>query len=183
MALVPYLDESDLTASDQDLLARPINLFRALANSPDGLRNFAVLPEWIRHGCQLDPRIRELVTLHIGYLTRSKYEFSHHVGIGFEFGVSEEDIRDLISAARGEPNSLGEIETLALAAAGQITLEGRMQEATFRALESHLGRARTIDLLIVAAFYNAVVRVLGTLQIDVEPEYAGYLEAFPLPSA
>ena len=31
------------------------------------------------------------------------------------------------------------------------------------------------------AFYNAVVRVLATLQIDVEPGYEKFLEEFPLP--
>jgi hypothetical protein len=35
----------------------------------------------------------------------------------------------------------------------------------------------------VIAFYNAVVRVLGTLQIDVEPEYQTYLDRYPLPAA
>jgi hypothetical protein len=34
---------------------------------------------------------------------------------------------------------------------------------------------------MVIAFYNAVVRVLATLQIDVEPEYQRYLVEHPLP--
>jgi hypothetical protein len=56
-----------------------------------------------------------------------------------------------------------------------------MAEKTWAALEDHLGRARLVDLVIVISFYNAVVRILGTLQIDVEPDYERYLEAFPLP--
>ena len=39
----------------------------------------------------------------------------------------------------------------------------------------------TNDLERAIAFYNAVVRLLGTLQIDVEPEYQKYLEQHPLP--
>ena len=38
-----------------------------------------------------------------------------------------------------------------------------------------------IDLTLAIAFYNAVVRLLGTLQIDVEPEYQQYLDEHPLP--
>ena len=37
------------------------------------------------------------------------------------------------------------------------------------------------DLALAIAFYNAVVRLLATLQIDVEPEYHKYLEQHPLP--
>jgi hypothetical protein len=34
---------------------------------------------------------------------------------------------------------------------------------------------------MTVAFYNGVVRLLNTLQIDVEPEYQQYLEQHPLP--
>ena len=32
------------------------------------------------------------------------------------------------------------------------------------------------------AFYNGVVRILATLQIDVEPDYQKYLDEYPLPA-
>jgi hypothetical protein len=38
-----------------------------------------------------------------------------------------------------------------------------------------------VDLTVTIAFYNAVVRVLATLQIDVEDDYMPYLHRFPLP--
>jgi alkylhydroperoxidase family enzyme len=181
MALVPYLSESDLAEADRPLLARPINLFRALANSPDGLRHFSVLGQWIRHGCELDPRLRELAILQVGHLTASPYEFSHHVKIGYDFGVSDDDITAVLAATAGREHGLGPVETAVLTAAREITTDGRMAEATWATLEEHLGRARLVDLVIIISFYNAVIRILGTLQIDVEPDYERYLEAFPLP--
>jgi len=45
-----------------------------------------------------------------------------------------------------------------------------------------LGNELVIDLTVTIAFYNAVVRVLGTLQIDVEDDYMPYLQQFPLPA-
>ena len=36
-----------------------------------------------------------------------------------------------------------------------------------------------VDLTLTIGFYNAVVRVLATLQIDVEPDYQPYLDRFP----
>ena len=40
MARVPYLEQSDLSAENQDLLKRRINLSQALVNSPDAARAF-----------------------------------------------------------------------------------------------------------------------------------------------
>jgi len=48
MARLPYLDKSDLSAENQDLLARNINLVRALVHSPDGARAFGALATFIR---------------------------------------------------------------------------------------------------------------------------------------
>ncbi len=39
------------------------------------------------------------------------------------------------------------------------------------------------DLVLTIAFYNAVVRFLATMEIDVEDGYLHYLDEFPLPEA
>jgi alkylhydroperoxidase family enzyme len=181
MALVPYLSESDLAEADRDLLARPINLYRALVNSPDGLRNFSGMGQWIRHGCELDPRLRELAILQVGYLTATPYEWSHHIEIGHDFGVSDDDVAGLIAATEGREHSLGALDEAVLRAARQITADKRVDAATWQELEAALTRPRLVDLVLVISFYNAVVRILATLQIDVEPGYERYLEQFPLP--
>jgi alkylhydroperoxidase family enzyme len=182
MALVPYLSESDLDEADRDVLARPINLFRGLANSPAAAREFSRTGHWIRFECELDPRLRELAILQIGYLTASPYEFSHHIKIGHDFGVSDSDIAGMIAATENREHGLGELEATVLRAARQITTDRTLDEDTWKALEAALGRARLVDLVLVVAHYNAVVRVLGTLRIDVEPDYTRYLDAFPLPA-
>ena len=60
MARVPYLDVSDLKPDDQDLLKRPINLFRALVHSPGAARGWSTIGHYIRYGSNLDPRLREM---------------------------------------------------------------------------------------------------------------------------
>jgi alkylhydroperoxidase family enzyme len=180
MARVPYLERSDLAETDQDLLARNINLFRALVNSPNAARAFSTLGGFIRHKSRLDPRLRELAILQVGWLARSPYEWSHHVKIGFDFGVSADDIRALIDDTDGKPTSLDELSRLVLRGAREMTQEGAMTAGTFGALQGRLGNECVVDLTITIGFYNAVVRVLATLQIDVEPDYQTYLDQFPL---
>jgi alkylhydroperoxidase family enzyme len=93
LARLPYLDRADVKPEHQDLLTRNINLYRALVHSPDGLRTFSALGHFIRHTSRLDPRLREMAILQVGYLARSPYEYSHHVEIGRDFGVSDDEIR------------------------------------------------------------------------------------------
>ena len=62
-----------------------------------------------------------------------------------------------------------------------MTSDIAMSDATYATLERELGREKLIDLILAISFYNGVVRLLGALQIDVEPEYQKYLEEHPLP--
>ena len=180
MARVPYLEPADLADEDKDLLKRPIWLAKALVNSPKAARAFFGLGGYIRHGSKLDPRLRELAILQVGWLAKSPYEWSHHVKLGHDFGVSDDDVRALIDDTDGKPTTLDAMTKLVLRAAREITTGGEMSESTFAALQAAWGNELAIDLTLTIAFYNAVVRVLGTLKIDVEPEYQPYLDKFPL---
>ncbi len=182
MARVPYLDTSDLSDADKDLLKRPISLHRALVNSPNAARAFSGLGTYIRYGSKLDPRLRELAILQVGWLARSPYEWSHHVKIGHDFGVTDGDIQALIDDTAGRATSLDDMTKLVLKGAREITNDGEMAAATFAALQTALGNELVVDLTLTIAFYCAVVRVLGTLKIDVEPDYMPYLEQWPLPA-
>ncbi|HTC11524.1 MAG TPA: carboxymuconolactone decarboxylase family protein [Acetobacteraceae bacterium] len=181
MARVPYLEPADLTEADRDLLKRPITLFKALVNSPKAARAFHGLGDYIRYGSKLDMRLRELAILQVGWLARAPYEWSHHVKLGLDFGVSAADIQALIDDTAGKPTSLDALTRLVLQAAREMTTGGEMEAATFTALQQALGNEQVVDLTITIAFYNAVVRVLATLQIDVEDDFMPYLRQFPLP--
>ncbi|WP_416899955.1 MAG: carboxymuconolactone decarboxylase family protein [Minwuia sp.] len=182
MARVTYLTKDDLDEADKPLLERSgINLFKALANNPRAARAFAHLGNHIRHKSDLDGRIRELAILTVGYLARSPYEWSHHIKIGYDFGVSDADIAGLIAEAEGRDSDLDALARLACRAAREMTLAGAVSDATFKALEDHLGHDLIIELVLAIATYNAVVRILGSLQIDVEDSYMSYLDKYPLP--
>jgi len=144
-------------------------------------RAFGVPAMYIRHKSKLDPRLRELAILQVGYLAKSPDEYSHHVKIGREFGVTDDDIRAIGEETAGRPTKLDALAKTVLRAAREMTNGLAMSDATFAELEKALGREQVIDLTLAIAFYNAVVRLLATLQIDVEPEYQPYLEQHPLP--
>jgi alkylhydroperoxidase family enzyme len=182
MARLPYLDKSDLASEHQDLLARNINLFRLMVHSPGGARAFSGLGQYIRFGSKLDPRLREMAILQVGYLTRSVYEYTHHIKIGRDFGVSDDDIRAIAAETAGKPTVLDALTKAVLRAAREMTEGLTASEETFAELRKALDAERLTDLVLIIAFYNAVVRFLGTMQIDNEPQYQRLLAEFPLPA-
>jgi len=181
VARLPYLEKSALAPEHRDLMQREIALYKLLAHSPGALRAFQGLGRFIRHGSSLGPRLRELAILQVGYLARSPYEWSHHIKIGYDFGVSDADIAALIDDSEGRPAQLDRVTALVLGAARETTREGGLSEATYAALAAELSSEHLVDLIVTMAFYNAVVRVLASIAIDVEPEYRQYLERYPLP--
>ena len=169
MARLPYLDRSDLAPEHQDLLDAATSISTALlAHSPNGTRALNGLGNFIRHESRLDPRLREMAILQVGYLARSPYEYSHHVKIGREFGVSDDDIRAIADETEGRPSKLDPLAKTVLRAAREMTTGLAISDATFAELRQGLDNERLTDLVLTIAFYNAVVRILATLQIDVE---------------
>ena len=181
MARVPYLDQADLAPQNRDLLARNINLYRALVHSPEAARNFMNVGRYIRYHSRLDPRLREMAILQVGYVTRSPYEYSHHIKIGRDFGVTDDDIRAIEAETRGEKTDLPDLARTILRAARELTAQPNLSDATFGELKKGLDNEGLVDLLLTISFYCCVVRLLAALQIDVEEDYMQYLREFPLP--
>jgi alkylhydroperoxidase family enzyme len=181
MARLPYLDRSDLLPEHRDLLARNINLYRVLAHSPRGARSLNTLARFIRDGSRLDPRLRQLAILQIGYITGSAYEYSHHIRISRDFDVSDDDIRAIAEETVGKPSSLDPLARAVLQAARELTRQLKLSDETFAALEQGLDAEGLVDLFITIAHYNGLVRLMSALEIDVEDEYRSYLDEFPLP--
>ena len=129
-ARVPYLNVEDLSEENKDLLKRPIWLHRALVNSPDTARAFGVLGGHIRYGMKLDMRLRELAILQVGWIARSPFEWSHHVKLGMDFGVSKEDIEGLIADSEGRLVRVGDVaEVERRARANRVTMSYQGKKA------------------------------------------------------
>jgi alkylhydroperoxidase family enzyme len=182
MARLRYLDASDLQEEHRRLLERPANLFRLLVHSPEGFRNFSRLGGWIRNGSTLDGRLRELAILQVGYVTGAEYEWTHHIRIGRDFGVTDDDLRAIAAETDGRDSGLPDLDRRVLRFAREVTRDLEAPAADVEALRQALGEEHLVDLLLTVAFYNLVVRVLHTLDVDLEADYRPLLEEFPLPS-
>jgi alkylhydroperoxidase family enzyme len=180
MARLPYLEPDQVAPEYRDMLKRNTNLHKLLVNSPDMAKAFNGVGNFIRFKSKLDPRLRELAILQVGWLEKSEYEFTHHVKIGRGFGVTDEDIAGLIAETEGKPSKLEPLVKTILKGAREMVRELAMSEVTFAEIKQHLSNEHMTDLVLTIAFYCAVVRVLATMKIDNEPYYKEVLRQYPM---
>ena len=181
MARLPYLEADQVAPEYRDMLKRNTNLHKLLVNSPDMARAFSGMGSYIRFNSKLDPRLRELAILQVGWLEKSEYEFTHHVKIGREFGVTDADIEAMMVETEGKPSSLEPLARLILKGAREMVRELAMSDATFAEIKQQLSNEQMTDLVVTIAFYCAVVRVLATMKMDNEPYYNEVLQQYPIP--
>ena len=181
MARLPYLEADQVAPEYRDMLKRNTNLHKLLVNSPDMAKAFNGVGGFIRFKSKLYPRLRELAILQVGWMERSEYEFTHHVKIGRDFGVTDEDIQGLMAETEGKPSKLEPLVKAILKGAREMVRDLGMSDATFAEIKRQLSDEHMVDLVLTIAFYCAVVRVLATMKIDNEPYYKEVLKQYPIP--
>jgi alkylhydroperoxidase family enzyme len=181
MARLPYLEPDQVAEQYRDMLKRNTNLHKLLVNSPEMARAFSGLGGYIRNRSTLDTRLRELAILQVGWIERSEYEFTHHVKIGKEFGVTDADIEGMIAETAGKPSNLDPLTKAVLKGAREMVRNLAMAESTFAEIKNSLSDEHMVDLVVTIGFYCAVVRVLATMKMDNEPYYKEVLKQYPIP--
>jgi alkylhydroperoxidase family enzyme len=171
MALIPY---ADADAEDQrvrgvlERLPEPsINLFTMLANAPALIGPTLRLGEAILTKSDLDVVLRELAILHTARITGTEYEWVQHEAIARLVGIEEEKIR---AVERGEIGGkpFEPRESLALSIVGELVDGGTPSAELVKRGESELGRARLLELLIVAGYYAMLGGVMRAVRLDVD---------------
>ena len=152
-----------------------LNVFKVMAHSPELMESWWGMMVVALSRLQLDPRLRELAILRLFELTRCTYGFAHHVRIGRDAGVSDEQIADL----RGniESERFSELDKLVLRYTDAVTSLGDEAPALAEALRQHLSEQEVVELTFCIANWNLMAHLLAPLEIELEPAVREYLPA------
>jgi alkylhydroperoxidase family enzyme len=171
MALIPYADEDPRDERVRAVLARMpephINLFTMLANAPALAGPVLRLGEAILTKSDLDVVLRELAILHVARVTGTEYEWVQHQEMARLAGVDEQKIR---AVERGEiaDGRFERRELLTLQLVGHLLEDGTPPAELVNDVESELGRAQLIELLIITGFYAMLGGIMRAVRLDLD---------------
>jgi alkylhydroperoxidase family enzyme len=149
-----------------------INIFRTLAHHPKLLKRWLVFGNHVLTKTSLPARDRELVILRVGWLARAEYEWSRHVLIARDCGISDEEIERV---AEG-PDAPGwnDLERALLRSVDELQADHFVSDATWSALSQHYDTQQLMDLVFTVGQYNMVSMALNTLGVQLDPDVTGF---------
>lgn len=176
MARLPYVSREDLSAAEREVFDEherergtpPGHIHRMIANAPNLLRRFSALALELRNHTGLDPRLRELALMTVGRIAGAEYEFVHHWNIALRAGVRREQLEQLAEFERSP--AFNQHERAVMRYAAEATTSIKVSDQTFDALRGFLDHRRIMELAMNVAFYNAVVRIIVPMGVELEPD-------------
>ena len=153
-----------------------INLDRALLWSEPVARGWNVYMKNVRTGLGASRKLRELGICTVALLTGADYEYHHHAPDFLAAGGTQAELDALQAAVQGDARepatdpALGEMERLVVQYAAQMTLDVKVSDALFAALQARLDTTGLVEITTAIAAYNMVARVLVALGVTPETE-------------
>jgi 4-carboxymuconolactone decarboxylase len=141
------------------------NLLATLVRHPKLTRAFLRFNNHLLFSSTLPPRLRELAVLRVAHLHSCEYEWRHHVVMGREVGLTDEDIDGI---RRSEATD--ELDRAVLNAIDELGEKSTVCDATWAALSEHLDERQRIDLVFTIGCYGALAMAINTFGVEPDQE-------------
>ncbi|MDD4867395.1 MAG: carboxymuconolactone decarboxylase family protein [Mycobacterium sp.] len=145
-----------------------LNIFQVLLNHPPLARAINdLLATMLWHG-DLDPRLRELAIMRIGWLTSCDYEWTQHWHVASGLGVVAEDLLGVRDWQRHD--GFGPAERAVLAATDDVVRAGAVSAPSWAACKKELGCDSRVLIELVTAIgaWRMVASLLHSLEVPLE---------------
>ena len=144
------------------------NIFKTMAHHPDLFRRWLVFANHVLFKSTVPVRERELVILRIGYLCQANYEWTQHVKIGLDAGMSKDEVRRI--AQGPDAPEWSEQDRLLLKATDELHADAFVSDATWQGLGAYYNTQQLMDIVFAIGQYNLVSMALNTLGVQLDSE-------------
>ncbi len=175
---VPRLPAGDATAAASaaglpEFMAE-LSIFRVLLRHPRVARAVNDLLVSMLWDSALDPRLRELLIMRIGWLTASNYEWTQHWRIARGLAISAEDLLGVRDWQAHDAFDAG--ERAVLAATDEVVRDGAISAETWATCERELGPdpAVLIELVTAIGTWRMISSLLNSLEVPLEDGVDGW---------
>ena len=157
--------------------ARLLNVFGTLAHHPALLQHWLAFATYLLTATTLEPRLRELVVLRVGWVCRSPYEWGQHVLVGRNAGVGPADLHRL--ALGPDADGWSAPERAALRAADQLLGRRTLDDEHWNDLARHFSTQQIMDLVFLVGQYQLVSSALNALRVERDDGLDSTMMPFP----
>ena len=174
MVRVPYLQRHDLPedlqhyydtiSKKRDFFPRP---FSVLLHQPEAATRVAQLGSYVRFESSLTDQIREIIILTTAREMNSVYEFTHHVHIAKDFGVSDEIIETIRMGTT--PKGLTEEEAVFVNFTQELFRSGKVSDELYQSLENLVGKEGVVDVGLTTTYYRLLASLMNIFEVGLEP--------------
>jgi alkylhydroperoxidase family enzyme len=133
-----------------------------------------IAPGFVRMGgailreSAIDPQLREIAILRVGFLSKASYEVHQHKRVARNVGLS--DVK--IAALESYPQSavFSPLEKLVIRYTDEVVANVKAPDALFNELLALLDHRRMAELTLTIGFYMTVSRFLENFEVEIEPQ-------------
>ena len=161
--------------------ATVLNVFGTLANHPILLRKWLVFATYALTKTTLEPRVRELVVLRVGWRCSSPYEWGQHIVVGRTVGLDNQDITRV--AAGPDAEGWSDAERSAIQATDELHDRSTISDSTWAGLRKSFSEQQILDLVFLVGQYHLVSFALNACGVERDDGVADSTLPFPPPAA
>ena len=123
----------------------------------------------LRHGV-LDPALREMVIVRVGYQTACAYEVYQHRSLALRLGVPSAKL-DLLACV--DPRGLEEAERVTIDFVDEIIVNNRPSDAVLERLRRQFDDSHVVELVFIVGLWWTLSRLLETAGVPLDPQSIG----------
>lgn len=142
------------------------NALATLVRHPALAKAFLAFSTHLLVRSSLPPRLRELAILRVAHRRSCLYEWTHHVLLAAEAGLTEAEIQ---AAGRGEADN--DLDSAVLHAVDELDDDSTVSDRTWATLAEHLDEHQRMDLVFTIGGYSMMAGAFNTF--GVQPEHEG----------
>jgi AhpD family alkylhydroperoxidase len=140
-----------------------LNALGVLARHPELTRAFHSFNGHVLFATTLSPRQRELLVLRVAAVRDCDYEWSQHVLMGLDAGLSVEEVRRVRQGSGADGWDV--VEAALLAAAEELLVAARIGDATWSVLAEELDERQLMDVVFTVGAYDIVAMAFRSFEV------------------
>ena len=167
MVAVPLPPEEDVRkAMGETYKPDMLNVTKMLAGTGDCFPAVVSLVKTLFQAEDIDPRLREVVTLRVAALLDAPYEWQQNSRMALNTGLSQSEI-DAV-AAEGPVQGLAPDYTLGCQAADELVRGGTLTDETLSSLLNRYGQVGTRKLILAIGYFTLLAMFLNGCRVPLE---------------